>query len=750
MAIAQDLPIDRGFADYVREMANVSRGLSKVPKQRLLRHNLKEALLPQLLREVGTQKVAEILLWSPFFDRNLRAIRTLVNQLQPQRITIALQEEITNIDGVRLEALAKELSSVKWSFVELEHISSTKRRMIHAKGILIILSTGEEMLLVGSPNISAPALLDSAEHGNMEVALLLRGQSMRKHLFGGNPMKIGQSVDLHTLHWQEDQTPEQQGNHFLEKLLLLGAIQDGLQLTLSIHGSCPPSTYASINGSHDLIPITHNNSTLQVNIPTDINPQIIKLVWNEGESNSVVITHWQQLMEHAQEKEIQRSIPLQALLEEGDSEWASFLELWSEFEIIDIYDLIRHAQGLPSPNVQQEAEEADHPISPEKLNNIDFKAVMQNYYNSHSNVSGIPRLSLGPVVFQLSEIKNFFNELYRRQQQRVVIPTDSETAEEEPSLSESIIEMVHAVQPKPIGKQIRNRLRYRLRRFINGLHSPTFYLNIPSSRIVENYVRFLNILELAWKRRSHPNTAIFDAKEYGDFCFKVLSAFWGNDLETGYWSSLNDDQMIEAWVIFTNNYADALTLTIASRLMNETGDICRVAPFVIARVVKEVAPLDLFTLETAETALVYLEQPERDPARLLQQILNTQHYFSWDRYRKGLSKKYHIRRITLEDRGFADETLVIYLDKDFSTHPSILALFADWIRTCVKQTPDRSIFQMLGGEDQNDLLVYNTKTSKLVYKDRSTEYTQPLKVDQFPSELVTTSYPTLKEMIKGR
>ncbi len=747
MAIAQDLPIDQRYADCVREMANVARGLDTVPDQRSLLHNLKEALLPQLLREVGTQQVSEILLWSPFVDRNLKALRALVNHLQPQHVTFALQEGITNIDGERLEALSNELSSLEWSFVELEHISSAKRRMIHAKGILITLSTGEEILLSGSPNISAPALLENAEHGNMEVALLFRGQSIREHLFGGDPVKTGHSVDLQTLHWREDPAPEQLANHDLPLLLLLGASQDGLQLILSIHGSCPPSAYASINGSQDLLPLIHQDGTLSVNLPTDTIPQIIKLAWNGGESNSVVITHWQQLMEYAQEKETHRAIPLQALLEEGDNVWLDFLEQWSDFGIIDFYDLARHAQELPSPDLQQEAEEADHPIPPERLKNIDFKTVMQNYYNSRSHVSGLPRLSLVPTIFQLSEAKNFFNELYSRQQLRVVIPEVTEAAEDEDAMSESTDEPVRAVQAKPVGKQIRKRLRYRFRRFINGLRSPAFYLNIPPMWSVENYVRFLNILELIWKRRHNANTAIFDVNEYGSFSFELLSAFWGNDLENGYWSSLDEDQRIDAWVILTENDADSLTLATASRIIDKAGDIFRVAPFVIARIVKEVAPLDLFTLESTERALVYLEQPERDPTKLLQQILNTQHYFSWDRYLQILCQKYQIRRATLEDAIFQDKTLVIHADKNFSTHPYVLALFADWIRACAIQTPSRSIFQMLWGEEQRDLLVYNAEVAKLVYRDRVTKKTQTLKVDRFPSEQAATSYPILRDMI---
>jgi len=725
-SISNSIHIDDRFAQRVGELANAISEMLVPPKQRLLRHNLTEALLTQLRREMPFLPVTDLLLWAPFADRNLGAIRELVCQLQPGHVTIAVQPGVTNIDGVQLMAIAAELSSTQWDFVELIQKAPLENQFIHAKGILITLATGKDILLAGSPNLSTPALLRTVREGNLEVALLIEGRSLRDWLFPDSLISLGKSVDLDKLLWRAS-TISEQGK---SQITLLGASLEGATLTATYSGICPSTLQICLDNSECLIPLTNQNGLLTALKPEGSIPRIVKLIWDGGESNAVIVNQPQRLMEFTRQKATPPSLPLERLISGGDAEWATFLEKLSQLCIIDSYDLVRLTGGLSRLTFEEEAKEAEHPVTPEELSDIDFKAIVLNRV-SHSSGASLGALSIYSSPYRIDEVVAYFKMLLDLQQQRLVTP------EITPDSDESGFDLpenrLHAVQPLPIGRRIRLLLQHRMRRFINGLRTPAFYQTIPHNQVVKNYVWFLNVIELAWKHSRYANSVIFSADTYGDLCYELLSAFWGNDLEEGYWSSLDERQRIEAGVILIENEADALTMASTSRLLNEIR--YRTAPFVIARIDSMANAIGLLNVETAERALVYLEQPERDPATLVQQMKETHKYFSWDRFLQNLCNKHQLRGAKLKGMGFQHgKALVIDSVASFFNCPNALAVFAEWIEACAKQEPNRQVFQMIWGK-YADRLIYDAVTMKLIYRNSGTEKSQILSIGKFPFEI---------------
>jgi len=477
----------------------------------------------------------------------------------------------------------------------------------------------------------------------------------------------------------------------------------------------------------------HQNGILSVQIPEGAFPQVVKLVWDGGESNPVIVTQPQRLLEHARQKDSPPRIPLGTLINGGDVEWVIFLEKLAQICIIDAYDLVRLANGLPQPTFEQEAMEAEHPVTPEELSGIEFKAIMQSRV-LHSSVAPLGDLSFSSS-YQIDEVAAYFKMLLEAQQRQLVTPEMTNDAEE--SENEILDGPSPAVQPVPVGRKIRSLLRHRIRRFINGLRSPAFNQKVPHILVIKNYIWFLNLLEVAWQHPRYAKTTILPADVFGELCCELLSAFWGNDLEEGYWASLREQQAIEAGVMLIDNEADALTLASACRLLNEV--YYREAPFVISQVVRMADVLDLFTVEACERALVYLGQEGHDPKALLQQIKMTQQYFSWDRYLRKLCKKYQLRGAKLENKGFSyAKALIIDSDKDIISSPHALAVFAEWIEACFEHEPDRRAFQMVWGE-REDLLVYNTDSMKLSYRRSGTLQTQILSTGNSPSQFASWS-----------
>jgi hypothetical protein len=136
-------------------------------------HNLHEPLLNQLASRIDTKTVTELVIYAPFHDHGARAMKALIKQLRPTRLTLLVQSRQTTIDLPALKSVTRPLGK-GLTVMEVEAPQPYSNVFLHAKFVLARTSSGDH-ILQGSANISAVALCQSSADGNVEMANLLSG-----------------------------------------------------------------------------------------------------------------------------------------------------------------------------------------------------------------------------------------------------------------------------------------------------------------------------------------------------------------------------------------------------------------------------------------------------------------------------------------------------------------------------------------------------------------------------------------------
>jgi hypothetical protein len=721
--IARTLTLDPLFGERVEALGAFSSALSLALLDADLLHNLTEPLLDQLIRQVRGRSVRQVMLWAPFSDHRLEALTTIIERLRPRQVTLAVQPGRTSIDGERLGALMQAQPGIEWQVVELTHQETTKqpgRHLIHAKGILVTLESGEEMLLAGSPNLSTPALLRTAVEANCEVARLVRGSHIQRDLFSADgPISIGGVVDPARITWSGAEntaslitapTP----------ITLLGARFDGAAIRLTVRGECPASARALIDNEYTA-PLARVQDMLQVAVLPETVPTSISIVWEGGQSGPVIIAHMSRLLNMVRGGEASQRTPLEAIDYGGDDDLIKILDELAKLAILTSHDVDRLLRGRSAPSEQDEAAEAGGQAPPVDLADLNFDDVRQHpralaYMRGVDGAFDAPRLQLW-----LDDIVRQFDSLREQQALRVITPLFDEASDDEPS-----------ERPVPderrrwtVSRRVRLRIWNRVRRYILGVSDPRFWRLIHPEWMAQNYALFLDFLNRLWNRTADPQTQILSPDDLAKLSHDLLEAFWGSDAQSGYWAALTEDEAMQVAFFLIEYQSDALTMAMASRLLAVQGEIRKTAPFIAAGIVRVMDSLGLLTEEAAERALVYLDRPEQYPAALLQQIRSTLLHFTWERYRTVLAKRYELRRVSIEDRGFTGgDTLVVGAIEPLDKHPRPLAIFADWIRTTLEREPTRYIFQMIWNSDEA-VIIYHAGEKALLrrFKDAAGKFT---------------------------
>lgn len=140
-----------------RAAAWLDRGIPSFPGPRLV-SSLEEPIIEQLPRG----PVDELVVYAPFHDARLEALEALVERFGPSELTVFVGPD-TTVDGPRLATFLAGIGGrLAWA-----------PERPHHHGKLVSWRIGQQWwALTGSPNLSAPALLGTAEDGNCEVGLL--------------------------------------------------------------------------------------------------------------------------------------------------------------------------------------------------------------------------------------------------------------------------------------------------------------------------------------------------------------------------------------------------------------------------------------------------------------------------------------------------------------------------------------------------------------------------------------------------
>jgi hypothetical protein len=708
---AERLAVDPLFGRRVEDMAHLAPGLAVPPSGSGLLENLERPLIDQLINWIAARGVEKILAWSPFSDRRLDALSTLVRRLEPREVTLALQPGLTGIDGERLAAIATHNPLVSWHFLELRHSTpdtSIQAQLIHGKGILITLDNGADLLLAGSPNLSTPALLQTAEEatGNFEVALLTEGSELRERLFGNDgPIFLGGPVQPESVMWTHDPSVDSRRESAVT-VELLGASWEGAMLTLYVRGTCPPMAEALINGVLALS-VTFADGLVRVEVPSALDARSVQLVWEGGETGVVIISDLPRLAAMGRVRSSREHIPLEALDFGGDSDLLNLLEELARLAIISRSDVVRLMRGQSPPDERDEADEAQNGTASVSLEDIDFDSVRQHPRAQSYSSAGYDAFEAPRLQLYLDEVVQQFDALRERQLLRLVrpVPSDGDEAEVE----EEDVEPAPEPRRWSVSRRVRLRVLHRMQRYVSGVSDSRFWRVVDPDWMAKNYVLFLDFLNRLWLRASDPITAILSSQDCSQLTLDLLAAFWGSDEVEGYWGHLKDDERLNIAICLEERRSIWLTAAMSVRVLRMHGDIGFRAPFYVRGFVRAADALGFLNEEAAEGALIYLDDPGGDSEAVLARLRAAERHFSWDRYVYLLARRFNLKNANLEDRGFTGgKALVIDAGQPIDRYPSPLAILADWIETTRAHDPRRRIFQMewVPGKER---VIYNSE-----------------------------------------
>lgn len=147
-------------------LANIN-GTVLSEKIRIL-NNIQTPILDQILQLINGEEVNQVTIMSPFFGDSEILIEKFI-KLGCKKIRIFLQPE--KVIGFS----SKNIESLKKNGVEIEVLSSRfkecESRYNHAK-VIIVKTKKNAYCLTGSPNATRAALLETANIGNLELAVL--------------------------------------------------------------------------------------------------------------------------------------------------------------------------------------------------------------------------------------------------------------------------------------------------------------------------------------------------------------------------------------------------------------------------------------------------------------------------------------------------------------------------------------------------------------------------------------------------
>jgi hypothetical protein len=218
---AADLPTMQGWAEWMSRLVDRENDEILWQRWRALREaspwmpgssegssflaNDRESMIDELTARLG-DRVVELHVTAPFYDREASALRELIRRCEPERLELYVGGGV-NVDGASLAAVLGEASAVRVRRYE-------PHSFVHAKLIGAIEPDERGLLLAGSPNLSSAALLGvctEAGGGNCEAAVLREGTGEQlRSLFEGNP-RLGLAEvsreSLESLEFEEDETP---------------------------------------------------------------------------------------------------------------------------------------------------------------------------------------------------------------------------------------------------------------------------------------------------------------------------------------------------------------------------------------------------------------------------------------------------------------------------------------------------------------------------------------------------------------
>ena len=711
--LARRLPVERIFAERVDAMARLVPALTEPLSDRVLLHNLDEPILDQFVGAMADHAVRELVVWSPFTDSRLHALDALMARVRPERLLLAVQPGITKLDGARLAEVLARYGETTCQVRELRRVPHEERPgMIHAKGIIATIDSGEQITLTGSPNLSAPALMSVTSRGNFELAVLSRAADLRGMLLGDEgPVVLGEEVDLDRLAWEKD--PTTTAHHEGDAAVrLLGARRQGKQLQLDILGVPRSGSELIIDGARRL-EISRSDDRYIAALVDDDPPHTAELVWEDGRSGPVIVSDLTRLAAMRRGPESRPPTSLGALDYGADSDILALLEELAEVAIVSVHDVERLLRGRGAPTPAEEAAEADGSAPLVHLEDLDFERIRQHPRAHGYGTGRADDLDMPRIVVWLDEVVAQFDALQEQQLRVVATPLPTEEIEDE-------IPPAHEQVPRrrlAVSKRVATLVKNRLRRVVDGMADARLWSIIEADWMALNHALWLAVLHRVWIRAT-TSEPILLAQDLEPLSADLLAGFWGDDRRGGFITQLDEVTRANVATQLIDRQGDAFLAATAIRLLEAHGETARRAPYVVAGYVRAARPLGLVGGGAVERALILLGRTDQPVEPYVEQLLATVDRFSWDRFSDNLAWKHGLPSVAVMPKApgigaFASgDILVVGKAASLPVGSATMPVFAEWVREVRQRTPDRKVIQMAWGRDL--ILIYDSVAAEVL------------------------------------
>ncbi|MCD6401708.1 MAG: hypothetical protein J7L73_07240 [Anaerolineales bacterium] len=182
------------------------------------------------IEELITGEAKEIVIVSPFYDKDLSLTERFLDIYKPERIKIIMPSEGALLPEVVPNKLKHIVSFSKW-----EEVYRDDPRRLHAKIMYFGMDNGDDFFLFGSTNATLPAL-GYNNRMNDEVALLIKnpGQNILSYL--GFPETLEQSPlsAFRNVGFQSNNNQLEKAHHFVIRLLVVEQEENEFRLFVEI------------------------------------------------------------------------------------------------------------------------------------------------------------------------------------------------------------------------------------------------------------------------------------------------------------------------------------------------------------------------------------------------------------------------------------------------------------------------------------------------------------------------------------
>lgn len=537
-------------------------GNEKKSNQPIIIHNLKYNLVKQIEDIIAGRKVEELIILSPFYDKNCNALRKILNIFNPLKARLLIQDKHASIEISVLKNLMSELKGR----LLVNKINPISSKYIHAKLYLFKLKDSS-LLICGSPNLSMNAMFKEAPTGNIEIANVSMGKveefdDLLNLLNLGNDENDLDNFELKFISENTDKLET-------EKFTLLSGSLEKNKIILYFNGEFPKNKniilavgneeveIGQIKIQNNVIVIELSEKEVELLFKLPSNP--IRLKWQDEKelifSNSIFILN---------------IISLKNFLNISDGrEKLDLLENihLDEPEILDILNSLNNNLILNDESlwkISKNKNDFDDLETEENINmnyeEINYEAIFNSPKYLQYKARGIKKIifdSLSPIQIILNSISKHFEKISNINSYLKDI-TKKINGEEDKNLESE--EEAEAREEEKQNKTDKEKKRLRIvfnnfiKKFLKGINSKNFQNKVDYEIMIKNYTIFNNLL-----------LRLFDM-EWADKPFLIKSFlntwdfFWGKNGNEGYLEKLNKDQKKDTLTFLKEYHSNAQLL----------------------------------------------------------------------------------------------------------------------------------------------------------------------------------------------